>query len=226
MNNFTEYTTKSGKHGLRKLNPETNELYKSGDTREDGAVFIGYNSYIKKNGFFAEKWNLKNVKKEVPLLDTSGRRINPETGKIFKRGDTREDGKFFVTYTQKGLNGMYYEQWLTSLMKYNLTLFVGRCYQLKNRAKEMGLPFNVTPEYLEKIYPEDNKCAILGTIMKKATVDKIVPELGYTRGNVAWVDYNINRKKNDLTMPELELIIRYLKKYSPSRSPYQTKNSS
>ena len=208
MNNFIEYTTRSGKKGLRNLNPKTNELYKLGDTREDGAVFIGYNSYIKKNGFFAEKWK---VKKDKPL-HIKGRRINPETGKIFKRGDIREDGKFFVTYlNRKGLNGLYYEQWVSSLEREPLLIYVSRCYQLKNRAKEMRLPFNLTPEYLEEIYPKDNKCSILGTIMKKPTVDKIVPALGYIKGNIAWVDYSINRKKNDLTIQEIELIFEYLK---------------
>ena len=218
MNNFIQYTTKRGLEGFRKLNPKTNEMYKFGDTREDGAVFIGYNSYIKKNGFFAEKWNLKNVKKEKPL-HIEGRRLNPETGKIFKRGDIREDGKFFVTYTQKGLNGMYIEQWVSSLKHEPLTIFVSRCYQLKSRAKEMGIPFNLTPEYLEEIYPKDNKCTILGTIMKKATVDKIIPVLGYTKGNIAWVDYSINRKKNDLTIQEIELIFKYLKKYGSPNLP-------
>lgn len=36
---------------MKKLNPITNELYKPGDVREDGKIFIRYKDYIKRDGF-------------------------------------------------------------------------------------------------------------------------------------------------------------------------------
>ena len=42
---------------MKRLNPTTNLPFKRGDQREDGLYFLGYtNSYIKKDGFFAEQW--------------------------------------------------------------------------------------------------------------------------------------------------------------------------
>ena len=38
---------------MKKLNPITNELYKSGDVREDGKVFVRYKDNIKRDGFNA-----------------------------------------------------------------------------------------------------------------------------------------------------------------------------
>lgn len=45
------------------------------------------------------------------------KRINPQTGEVFKPGDTREDGRIFHKYKMHGgprSNGYYGEQWLTS----------------------------------------------------------------------------------------------------------------
>lgn len=43
------------------------------------------------------------------------KRLNPKTGKPFKRGDVREDGKVFVTYqkTTVRADGTYKECWLS-----------------------------------------------------------------------------------------------------------------
>jgi hypothetical protein len=43
------------------------------------------------------------------------KRVNPETGKPFKCGDAREDGRLFWSYetNRKKKDGFYVEQWLT-----------------------------------------------------------------------------------------------------------------
>ena len=42
------------------------------------------------------------------------KRLNPETGKPFKQGDVREDGRIFQGYNSTiGKNGYQYEKWLS-----------------------------------------------------------------------------------------------------------------
>ena len=41
------------------------------------------------------------------------KRLNPETGKVFKQGDVREDGFVFMSYVKSNTrpDGTYWEQW-------------------------------------------------------------------------------------------------------------------
>ncbi len=42
---------------MKRLNPNTNEVFTRGDIREDGFLFLQYNTQrIKKNGYFEESW--------------------------------------------------------------------------------------------------------------------------------------------------------------------------
>jgi protein-arginine kinase activator protein McsA len=67
----------------------------------------------------------------------------------------------------------------------------------KIRAKQKSLNFNLTSEYLKKIFPKDNKCPITGVNFQfgyknhdkknkdfAPSLDKIIPEKGYVEGNV------------------------------------------
>jgi hypothetical protein len=45
----------------------------------------------------------------------------------------------------------------------------------------------------------------------KATIDKLVPELGYVPGNVFVISWRANKLKSDMTIVELENILRYMK---------------
>lgn len=88
--------------------------------------------------------------------------------------------------------------------------------QLRHRAKEQGVPFDVTAEYLYKVLKEQKfLCKHTGmvldfTLKSKGnyphrhfpSVDKMIPSYGYVKGNIAWVTYAINRMKNDLTEHE------------------------
>lgn len=44
------------------------------------------------------------------------------------------------------------------------------------------------------------------------TVDRIVPELGYTKGNVVVLSHKANRLKGDATLPELLAVVRWLQR--------------
>lgn len=44
-----------------------------------------------------------------------------------------------------------------------------------------------------------------------ASLDRIIPELGYTENNVAIICIRCNRLKNNMTLDELEMLITYIK---------------
>ena len=87
----------------------------------------------------------------------------------------------------------------------------------KYRAKKKGVDFNITVD--DVIIP--NFCPILGIELKKnsegfaedsATLDRIVPELGYVKGNVAVISGRANRIKNDASLDELEKVVEWLRR--------------
>lgn len=84
----------------------------------------------------------------------------------------------------------------------------------KERALRKGLDFDLTYEYLESI--ATNRCPIFGvefewgtsnmgkgrTKPNCPTLDRIVPDKGYVKGNVAFISYKANRIKDNGTMQD------------------------
>ena len=59
---------------MKRLNPETNLPFKSGDIRSDGKIFLSYRMTIKvkKNGFYVERWQDQQTRiKEVKIRRNS-----------------------------------------------------------------------------------------------------------------------------------------------------------
>jgi hypothetical protein len=90
-----------------------------------------------------------------------------------------------------------------------------RLNRIKKGAKLRGLPFEVTDEYLWKLFlTQDRRCALTGLPLKfesnrseeetTASLDRVCSSSGYTVGNVQWVHKVVNRLKMD--MPDDELI--------------------
>jgi hypothetical protein len=88
----------------------------------------------------------------------------------------------------------------------------------KNRARIAGVPFSLAVSDI--IIPA--ACPVLGIPLvplmgdKKRSdgtpsLDRIVPELGYTSGNVAIISWRANRIKSDATEEELAAILAYVK---------------
>jgi hypothetical protein len=83
----------------------------------------------------------------------------------------------------------------------------------RRRAKLNGLPFNLELEDIE--IPV--LCPVLGIPMKKRTryapsLDKIIPSLGYVKGNIQVVSRQANTMKNNATPEELLAFSRHWKK--------------
>jgi hypothetical protein len=94
-------------------------------------------------------------------------------------------------------------------------LHVGRYYDAaKRRAQSKGIPFNLTLKYLRSI--ATNFCPVFNTplewgrskmgrgkmLLNGAQLDRIIPELGYVIGNVAFISHRANRIKDNGTMQE------------------------
>lgn len=79
------------------------------------------------------------------------------------------------------------------------------------------MPFNLTPEDI--VFPET--CPILGIPLifseggrtnNTPSIDRIIPEKGYVKGNIEVVSWRANRIKNDASLEELEKIVAYMKR--------------
>lgn len=79
--------------------------------------------------------------------------------------------------------------------------------RLKKSADKRGYEFNVSIEYLWKLFENQNKiCAITGDIIndfKGASLDRIDSSKGYIEGNVQWTTYQANVSKHVMTMTQL-----------------------
>lgn len=85
----------------------------------------------------------------------------------------------------------------------------------KKRAKKLNIPFNITKEDIS--VPE--KCPILGIPLKVSdnivsdnspTLDRLIPELGYVKGNVTVISFKANRIKNNASINEIRFLLKWL----------------
>lgn len=87
----------------------------------------------------------------------------------------------------------------------------------RSRAKLVGIPFNLTIEDI--VIPQF--CPILGIELvsrqtkgygpSSPSLDRIIPKLGYIKGNVRVISARANLLKNDASIEELERVIADLK---------------
>ncbi len=91
-------------------------------------------------------------------------------------------------------------------------------HKAKKRSEKSGLPFDIKREDI--IIPET--CPVLGIPLfitkgtigdNSPTVDKIKPELGYVKGNIAVISARANRIKCDASLEEFKLIYDWIKEH-------------
>jgi hypothetical protein len=92
----------------------------------------------------------------------------------------------------------------------------------KRRAVKDKLDFNLTEDYIESKWPKNNKCPIFDTEFKSGlknknvlpTIDKIVPQKGYTKGNIAIISFLANKMKSDVKdMNQFKKLYEFYKNY-------------
>lgn len=114
-----------------------------------------------------------------------------------------------------------------SQVKYNKSIrgiAVGACKSAKRRSRVKGIPFNLTSNYLETIFPKNFRCPILGYKMRVAnktlgrlspTLDRINPRLGYVKGNVEFVANIANMMMTSATGRDIKKFVKWAsKKYN------------
>jgi hypothetical protein len=92
----------------------------------------------------------------------------------------------------------------------------------KHRASNDCLPFDLTIEYMETIAMDH--CPVTGELLDwelqfseegkrnamAPSLDKIIPSLGYTQGNVAIICNQMNTLKSDMTLEQLNQLVNYV----------------
>lgn len=98
----------------------------------------------------------------------------------------------------------------------HLTTFLS---QAKKRAQNKGIPFDLDLEYLMSIATDE--CPVFGIkfvwgrgLRKRdfngPSLDRIVQELGYVKGNVVFISFKANMIKQDVTEKELYAVADWL----------------
>lgn len=87
---------------------------------------------------------------------------------------------------------------------------------VKRRAKVAGEPCDLeiadleTPDFCPALgIPLDWNAGVRADNLP--SIDKVRPELGYTKGNVRMISYRANRLKSDASAEDIEGILRYIK---------------
>lgn len=93
-----------------------------------------------------------------------------------------------------------------------------RLSKAKTRAKQKGLAFDLTLEYLISIIPEDHKCPVFGVEFdftgededRIPSLDRIDNNKGYVQGNVWLISWRANNVKKDSSLDELKMLVQAL----------------
>ena len=100
--------------------------------------------------------------------------------------------------------------------------FAHKCTSTKLKCKKEGLPFDLTPDYLESIWT--GTCPVFHTRLHKpyhstsaerngkhtSSLDRVVPAKGYVKGNVEWVSNYANIIKQKATSEELLRVAKHV----------------
>lgn len=88
-----------------------------------------------------------------------------------------------------------------------------RVADAKARAAARNLPYDLDREYMLAIW--DGVCALSGVpinchkgSMYIGSIDRVNPELGYVKGNVQWVSWQVNRAKGEYSLEDLITMCR------------------
>lgn len=93
----------------------------------------------------------------------------------------------------------------------------------KARAKKKGVPFDIGADDLKipKVCPvlgieigvNDGKCKD-----SSLSLDRIIPEAGYIKGNVAIISHKANTIKSNATIEDIENVLEYMKSHEKKES--------
>jgi len=219
---------------MKRINIDTGKIYKKGDkpTKEDlpekkGKFFNHYrNTRFDKNGYCLEIWLSPKQLYETKIyhkkrtLRKGIKEINPSTNKIWTKGEIcPRRGYFWEYHRTVNNNGKIQMTFYKNFKRYHIERISSTFMRRRIFAKEKKLPFDITREHLQEIFPKNFKCPILGTKLEwghikngpnNPSLDRKKPEKGYVIANCMWISYRANTIKNDATSEELKKIYEYL----------------
>ncbi len=91
----------------------------------------------------------------------------------------------------------------------------------KDRAKKKGVPFDISPDDVYALVEGAEVCPALGIPLKwdnnkllddSPTLDRMKPELGYVKGNIAIISNKANRIKTDAESEEIGKVYSWMKR--------------
>ena len=91
----------------------------------------------------------------------------------------------------------------------------------KYNSKEKNIIFNINEKDIEELWPEDNKCPALGVDFilgvkggsdHSPSLDRIVPKLGYVKGNLQIISFLANKIMNNATPEQVIQVGEYFKR--------------
>lgn len=89
--------------------------------------------------------------------------------------------------------------------------------RLRHKCKQQGIPFDITHEDI----PVPTHCPVFGTELilggtdgykdwNSPSIDRVIPALGYVKGNVHVISVRANTIKNDASAEELRKVAAYI----------------
>ena len=108
---------------------------------------------------------------------------------------------------------------LRELLEYSIKAKLSRTLgNTKSVCDKQGIPYDIT---VEDLAPYPLTCPVLGEPINwmnvgtpandSPSIDRMIPELGYTRGNVRIISQKANRLKQNASLAEMEAVLSYMK---------------
>jgi hypothetical protein len=147
------------------------------------------------------------------------KRLNPDTGSLWVKGEINKDGLYFIGYETAADADGFYHMRFGDFEKYKKRRLQNTFKNIKERCAKNNIPCHVDVDYLLSIYPKDNKCPVLGielefggglkNLRNSPSIDRIIPERGYVKGNLVVISYFANSIKQNATPEELMKVARW-----------------
>lgn len=178
---------------------------------------------LKKNEYMREYYR-KNpeVRERAKAAASARRKENPDRhrdeNREWARKKRAEDENFGKAASQRYRQTHQKEVQERTLAWAHARPGVYLYYNAKYRAKRLGLPFDL--EKSDIVVPE--VCPVLGIPIdpnkrgrgsispNSPSVDRIIPERGYVKGNICVISWRANDLKKDATLAELKALVAYL----------------
>lgn len=157
---------------------------------------------------FYQKTNLLQIDDNTVICNKCG---NPTPIIEFQYIRKGLDSEYRLAYCNKCRKKQHYENLNSDVRK-----FLSNVYnRTKRRSKKLNILFNINKDdFIEQYFNQSGKCFYSDIEMRikvgdgfdknALSVDKIIPENGYVKGNVVFCTNRINTAKSDFTLSEIK----------------------